>query len=220
MIIYKHTSKTSGKSYIGLTQKTLEERLNGHINNSRKGSETNFHSAIRKYGIEDFISEVLESGIKDIDELKLREQYWIEYYDTYKNGYNMTLGGDFLPYELQLKGAEKRSQKNENGVSSYEKANRKLAKYRKETIVENGKTLQQDIVDRVAKLRKERGDFEDLNPNGFALNKATCEFCNKETTIGNHKRWHGINCKKNPNITEKQLKKREPWNKRKEKNEK
>ena len=44
-----------------------------------------------KYGINNFIFEIIEEcKIQDLDN---REIYWIEYYDTYKNGYNLTTGG-------------------------------------------------------------------------------------------------------------------------------
>lgn len=53
--------------------------------------------AIRKYGVDNFLVETIESNLYD-DELLLQEQYWIKYYNSYyKNnplGYNMTLGGD------------------------------------------------------------------------------------------------------------------------------
>lgn len=48
--------------------------------------------ALSKYGIDNFIFEILEEcNSKDLNK---QEIYWISYYDTYKNGYNMTLGGD------------------------------------------------------------------------------------------------------------------------------
>jgi len=92
MKIYKHTSP-SGKSYIGKTIKSTQERLNEHIKLSDKGSTHIFHRAIRKYGIENFITIVLEDNICQ-DKVNEREKYWIAYYDTYNNGYNMTEGGD------------------------------------------------------------------------------------------------------------------------------
>lgn len=48
---------------------------------------------MHKYGVENFFYEVLEDQIP-IDELDKREQYYIEKYDSYKNGYNSTSGGD------------------------------------------------------------------------------------------------------------------------------
>ena len=45
--------------------------------------------------------------------------------------------------------------------------------------------------------------------------KCICEHCYKSSDKGNYGRWHGENCKMNPNITQEQLLKREPWNKMK-----
>jgi len=87
-IIYKWTNKINGKSYIG---QTIDEegRKKDHIKGKYK---CYFHDAIKKYGVENFNYEVIER----IEESKLseREIYWIEYYDTYNNGYNLTLGGE------------------------------------------------------------------------------------------------------------------------------
>lgn len=94
MLIYMHTSKTSGKSYIGCTIKSMEGRLKEHISSANKGVSSHFCNAIRKYGIEDFISVVLEDNIEDYEFLNERERYWIEYYNTFESGYNSTTGGD------------------------------------------------------------------------------------------------------------------------------
>lgn len=115
MIIYKHTSKTSGKSYIGLTKFSLEERFDQHVNESNRGSSKHFHSAINKYGSDDFVSEELASGITTLEEANKLEQLFIEKFDTFNSGYNMTLGGDTLysstrgkTYEEIYKGDTKR----------------------------------------------------------------------------------------------------------------
>lgn len=94
MLIYMHTSKTSGKSYIGFTSNTIEDRLKGHLKAVEKGYNLTFHNAIRKHGIDDFASRILENNILDIKLCKEREIYWIAHYDTCSNGYNMTKGGD------------------------------------------------------------------------------------------------------------------------------
>ncbi len=49
---------------------------------------------MNKYGIENFYIEQIE----ETDFPEERERYWIEYYGTFKNGYNATLGGDGKPY--------------------------------------------------------------------------------------------------------------------------
>lgn len=50
------------------------------------------YKAFQKYGIENFIFEVLEEC--SILELSEKEKYYIEKFDTYFNGYNMTAGGE------------------------------------------------------------------------------------------------------------------------------
>lgn len=46
---------------------------------------------MNKYGIENFLCETIEEVSND--KLDEREKYWINYYDSYNNGYNSTLGG-------------------------------------------------------------------------------------------------------------------------------
>ena len=93
MLIYKATSKTTGKVYIGQTQSTLEERIRKHQVAS-ENKQYHFYNAIRKYGFDDFTWEIIEDNINDVDTLNEREIYWIEYYNSYENGYNSTRGGE------------------------------------------------------------------------------------------------------------------------------
>lgn len=88
-IIYKITNKVNGKSYIGQSRYTLEFRWKQHLH---KKDKTYFHNAIKKYGPESFEMEVLEEcEYKDLD---AREIFYIAKFDTFNNGYNLTLGGD------------------------------------------------------------------------------------------------------------------------------
>lgn len=51
---------------------------------------------MKKYGIEQFyIEEIEECPLKNLNE---REKYWIEYFQTFKKGYNATIGGDGTTY--------------------------------------------------------------------------------------------------------------------------
>ena len=88
-IIYKITNKVNGKSYIGQTRYTIEFRWKQH---QHKKDNTYFHNAIHKYGIENFSIEILEKC--NIEDLNSREIFYIAKYDTFKNGYNLTIGGD------------------------------------------------------------------------------------------------------------------------------
>ena len=60
-----------------------------------------FHKAVRKYGFDNFQYEVVfrelfESIEECKDKLNELEQYYIELYDSYRSGYNSTLGGDTI----------------------------------------------------------------------------------------------------------------------------
>lgn len=54
------------------------------------------YKSFRKYGIENFSFEVLEEMTEEYYNkfANNREEYWIIWYDSIKNGYNQTSGGD------------------------------------------------------------------------------------------------------------------------------
>jgi predicted GIY-YIG superfamily endonuclease len=58
MLVYKAENKLNGNLYIGKTTRSLEERRNGHISES-KSDNLRFHNALRKYGPENFAWSVL-----------------------------------------------------------------------------------------------------------------------------------------------------------------
>lgn len=94
--IYKITNKINGKIYIGKTSKSVEKRWKEHCNDFQKErcERRPLYSAMKKYGIENFSIEEIEQ----CDNPEERETYWIEYYGSFKNGYNATKGGDGKPY--------------------------------------------------------------------------------------------------------------------------
>jgi len=92
--IYKFTNKINGHMYIGQST-DISARRRSHINDAYcrgKDSNSPFHKAIIKYGEDNFDFEIIEECPKEL--LNERERYWIEYYDTYHNGYNASPGGD------------------------------------------------------------------------------------------------------------------------------
>lgn len=96
MLVYKYTNKINGKTYVGITARSLDVRHREHIKRVNDG--TYFHNAILKYGIDNFNLDTIDKA-KTLKELKLKEKYWIKelnsfaYQDNPK-GYNCTLGGD------------------------------------------------------------------------------------------------------------------------------
>lgn len=86
----------NGKIYIGQTTKTLEERKRSyHSNYKHKDRPITF--AMRKYGFENFLFEIIEDNILDKKILDERERYYIKLYDclvSSNKGYNVELGGN------------------------------------------------------------------------------------------------------------------------------
>jgi group I intron endonuclease len=91
-IIYKHTNKISGKSYIGYTCQKINKRWNYHYYHSKKQS-TKFDKALLKYPEDSWNHEILIDNIPSLEEAKQKEIEMISKYDTYQNGYNSNSGG-------------------------------------------------------------------------------------------------------------------------------
>ena len=93
--IYKITNNINNKVYIGCSN-NIERRWREHKTHGRTGQYANNHhvlySAMTKYGIDNFSLEILEECSQQ--EIYDKEKYWIDYYNSYNNGYNMTFGGE------------------------------------------------------------------------------------------------------------------------------
>lgn len=93
--IYKITNTINNKCYIGQTSKTIEKRWREHVAMSIRTDRPDYkyplYRALRKYKSENFVVEKIEEC--NIEKLNEREIYWIEFYDSYKNGYNQDMGG-------------------------------------------------------------------------------------------------------------------------------
>lgn len=87
--IYLVTNKVNNKKYVGQTRYSPEFRWKQHI---YKNDGSYFHNAIQKYGPDNFKLETLEEC--DINLLDEKEIFYISKYDTFDNGYNLTIGGD------------------------------------------------------------------------------------------------------------------------------
>ena len=91
--VYLITNLVNNKKYVGITHNTIEHRFEEHIQKSRcKNGTWVLHRALRKYGVDNFKIELLEDNI-DKEQIGEKETYYIYLYDTYNNGYNITLGG-------------------------------------------------------------------------------------------------------------------------------
>jgi group I intron endonuclease len=84
MIIYKTTNLINGKFYIGKDK---------HSDPKYIGSGKILKQAIKKYGIDNFVKEIIEECYNEQQWLE-REIYWIDYYNAINEGYNIALGGN------------------------------------------------------------------------------------------------------------------------------
>lgn len=88
MIIYKITNKQNGKMYIGQTINSLEDRWKRHQSDALNNIiDTHFARAIRYYGVDSFIVEVIDTA-ETQEELTQKEYYWIHQYNAVQEGYN------------------------------------------------------------------------------------------------------------------------------------
>ena len=99
--IYKIINNVNQKMYIGKTERSIEQRFKEHCSSCCREDckERPLYRAMNKYGIENFQIKLIE----ETNFPEEREKYWIEYYGTFKNGYNATIGGDgkrYIDYDL------------------------------------------------------------------------------------------------------------------------
>ena len=117
--IYKIINKINKKCYIGQTKNSPERRWTEHKRDSKEGNNY-LYNAMRKYGIENFEFEVIESDIP-IEKLNEREIYWIEQYNSfsdYGKGYNLTKGGG-QNFEISDETREKHRNNALNGITGH-----------------------------------------------------------------------------------------------------
>jgi group I intron endonuclease len=90
--VYKITNKINGKSYIGVTTKSLQERFDAHLYRAN-AEKSAVQKAMKKYGKENFTIELIDTADSK-DELFEKETSWIAHFNTFNgHGYNLTLGG-------------------------------------------------------------------------------------------------------------------------------
>jgi len=92
-LIYKITNLVNGKIYIGRTETSINRRMICHkFESNHFRSFMAIHKAMRKYGIQNFSTEILESS----NNCSEREKFYIQQYNSMdkKIGYNQTPGGE------------------------------------------------------------------------------------------------------------------------------
>ena len=88
MLIYKITNLVNGKVYIGQTSGTILHRWSQHPDKCCQ----KLYNAIMKYGKSNFKIEEIDIS-ETQEELNNKEKYWIKFYNSMENGYNIQEGG-------------------------------------------------------------------------------------------------------------------------------
>lgn len=99
MHIYKVTNLINGKIYIGQTIHEPQRRWQSHLNAARRTPRLRIQHAIRKYGEENFLFEVIDEASTQ-EELNKKEIYWIDKLKAIEEGYNLKPGGDCNPMNI------------------------------------------------------------------------------------------------------------------------
>ena len=201
-IIYLIENQINHKKYVGLTTRNLEIRWKEHM---RHSSQT-IDKAIQKYGKDNFtIKKIDECPDEELDE---KEKYWIQYFNSVEEGYNITTGGRDENMVLDLTNFEKVKNLWEEGYG--QKAITQLLKINVETthnyLLKNGIT-EEDIKQRhrelVGKSKSKKIVQLDINNNIIKIwdsiisidrakicSKATINRCLKDPSkVSNGYKW-------------------------------
>ena len=93
MHIYKITNLVTNKIYIGQTiQQNPKMRWYSHQADARGGKNTHLYNSMRKYGVDQFLWEVIDSATC-MDELNNKEQHWLDEYRKTNEVYNLRKAG-------------------------------------------------------------------------------------------------------------------------------
>lgn len=120
--VYKITNKINNKKYIGITTKSIEERFKKHISAmNEKTNQIPIRSAMKEFGKDNFtIKEIL---ITDCKEKALNlEKFYIKFYDSINNGYNIAFGGkggDTLTNNVNIESIKEKLRESKLGAKNH-----------------------------------------------------------------------------------------------------
>jgi group I intron endonuclease len=164
-VIYKITNSLTNKSYVG-------KHITKNINDKYMGSGQVLKQSYKKYGIENFVKEIIEE-CENEELMNEREIFWISNLNTFSpNGYNINTGG---------KGGD-----NFTNNPNKELIRMKMVEYRRNNPI----IVTEDTRKKMSETRKGKS----ISPT----HSVTCPHCGKTGDKRNMVRWHFDNCLLNP----------------------
>lgn len=174
----------NNKLYIGVTSEGIAKRRTRHYYDVTCGSKTKFHNALRKYSREEKWIKV--ETVEDLELAYFLEIFFISEFNTTKDGYNITLGGEG---RYGAKASKETRQKQRMAKLG------KKAPYRNKKWRENISKSKLGSKNPTTKLQKEDVDIIiDLRNSGFWLKDIGALYGMAESSISNivrGKRWNG-----------------------------
>ena len=156
-IIYGWYNTLTDMWYVGQTVRP-EDRFKSHIILSENNDKSYFHKALRKYPLDNWVYCVLEDNILRAN-LNMREMDWIEYYDSYYSGYNLTLGGGGSVSRICTEETKKKISDAKVGKPLSEQAKQRMSESRKgKPSPMQGKHHSEETKKRLSEIEKGAGN--------------------------------------------------------------
>ena len=185
--IYLIQNRVNQKCYVGFTGNPVKNRWKQHIYAASSGGGFKLHSAIRKFGLENFEFSVIYQSKDREDTLLNKETFFIREYNSYKNGYNCNEGGINFNSEEMRKNSSIRMKINnpmKKGMSN--RGSFKKGEFHPAFVYTEERRKKASI-----SKKGELNPFFGVKGNFEKANMRTCcIFCKKETNKGNFVRWH------------------------------
>lgn len=160
--IYMVVNLINNKKYIGQS-KNIRKRFQSHHlvdykNKNNCNYNTKFYQALRKYGIDNFEVIILKlCEEKKLDDLEIK---YIKEFDTFKNGYNSTEGGQYWSPNIHSEETELKKQKTRKQNKSLMSENHPRAKLTNQQVWD----IRQRYIDGES-IKEIYQDFKDLYSN-------------------------------------------------------
>lgn len=175
--VYTITSP-SGKVYVGITSQPPRKRFNAH----RRVPNLKLGQAIAKYGWDTLDKAVICEGLSR-DEACEVEKALIIQHNSYRNGYNMSPGGDKISDVAREMNSAR--MKADNPMKPGMRNVGTFAKGHQPKI-----TPERNAKISAAKMGERNPNYGATHLGARLNNHVCCILCKKTTNLGNFKRWH------------------------------